>query len=169
MKAALRESVNRILSISVVHEFLSQQDAEVIDVVEVARNILDLVIENMLEPDFNIQTVFNGQKMVLPSDKAISLALAINELIQNSIEHGFVGRSEGVIGVDISSSKDAFQVDIWDNGIGLPAGFDQQETNSLGLQIIRTLVENDLGGSFRLVSKNGTKASIVVPRSAEGG
>jgi len=169
VKAALRESVNRILSISVVHEFLSQQDAEVIDVAEVARNILDLVIENMLEPDFNIQTVFNGQKMVLPSDKAISLALAINELIQNSIEHGFVGRSEGVIGVDISSSKDAFQVDIWDNGIGLPAGFDQQEPNSLGLQIIRTLVENALGGSFRLVSKNGTKASIVVPRSAEGG
>jgi two-component sensor histidine kinase len=152
-----------------VHEFLSQQDAEFIDVAEVARNILDLVIENMLEPDFNIQTVFNGQKMVLPSDQAISLALAINELIQNSIEHGFVGRREGVIGVDIVALKDAFQVDIWDNGIGLPAGFGQQETNSLGLQIIRTLVEHDLGGSFRLVSKNGTRASIIVPRSAEGG
>lgn len=169
VKAALRESVNRILSISVVHEFLSQQDAEFIDVAEVARNILDLVIENMLEPDFNIQTVFNGQRMVLPSDQAISLALAINELIQNSIEHGFVGRREGVIGVDIVPLRDAFQVDIWDNGIGLPADFGQRETNSLGLQIIKTLVENDLGGTFRLSSKNGTRASIIVPRSAEGG
>ena len=134
-----------------------------------AKNILDLVIENMLEPDFNIQTVFNGQKMVLPSDQAISLALAINELIQNSIEHGFVGRREGVIGVDIVTLRDAYQVDIWDNGIGLPPNFNQKGSSSLGLQIVRTLIENDLGGSFRLFSKNGTHASIIVPRSAEGG
>lgn len=169
VKAALRESVNRILSISVVHEFLSQQDAEFIDVSEVAKNILDLVIENMLEPDFNVQTVFNGQRMVLPSDKAISLALAINELIQNSIEHGFVGRREGVIGVEIVTLKDAYQIDIWDNGIGLPPDFGQKESNSLGLQIIKTLVENDLGGTFRLQSRNGTRASIIVPCSTEGG
>jgi Signal transduction histidine kinase len=169
VKAALRESVNRILSISVVHEFLSQQDAEFIDVAEVAKNILDLVIESMLEPDFNVQTVFNGQKMVLPSDQAISLALAINELIQNSIEHGFTGRREGVIGVDIVTLKDTYQIDIWDNGIGLPPDFGQHESNSLGLQIIRTLVEHDLGGTFRLSSRNGTRASIIVPRSVEGG
>ncbi len=169
VKAALRESVNRILSISVVHEFLSQQDAEFIDVAEVAKNILDLVIENMLEPDFNVQTVFNGQRLVLPSDQAISLALAINELIQNSIEHGFVGRREGVIGVEIVALKDAYQIDIWDNGIGLPPDFGQKESNSLGLQIITTLVENDLGGTFRLHSRNGTRASIIVPCSTEGG
>ncbi len=169
VKAALRESVNRILSISVVHEFLSQQDAEVIDVAEVARNILDQVIENMVEPDFNIKTLFNGQQMVLPSDQAISLALAINELIQNSIEHGFTGRREGVIGVDIAASQDAYRVEIWDDGVGLPADFGQRESNSLGLQIIRTLVEHDLGGTFRLESRGGTRATITVPRTAEGG
>lgn len=169
VKAALRESVNRILSISVVHEFLSQQDAEYIDVAEVAKNILDLVIENMLEPDFNIQTVFNGEKMVLPSDQAISLALAINELIQNSIEHGFVGRREGVIGVDIITRPHAFQIDIWDDGVGLPPDFSARSSNSLGLQIISTLIENDLAGKFRLTSNKGTHASIIVPRSAEGG
>jgi two-component sensor histidine kinase/PAS domain-containing protein len=167
VKAALRESVNRILSISVVHEFLSQQDAEYIDVAEVAKNILDLVIQNMLEPDFNIQTVFNGQKIVLPSDQAISLALAINELIQNSIEHGFVGRREGVIGVDMAILKDDYQIEIWDNGIGLPPDFQQRGSSSLGLQIIRTLIEHDLGGSFRLYSEGGTHACIIVPRGKE--
>lgn len=169
VKAALRESVNRILSISIVHEFLSQQDAEYIDVAEVAKNILDLVIQNMLEPDFNIQTVFNGEKIVLPSDQAISLALGINELIQNSIEHGFVGRREGVIGVDMAITKDAYQIDIWDNGVGLPPDFSQRGSSSLGLQIIRTLIEHDLGGTFRLYSEDGTHACITVPRSKEGG
>lgn len=169
VKAALRESVNRILSISVVHEFLSQQDAEFIDVAEVARNILDMVIQNMLEPDFNLQTIFNGNTVILASEKASSLALVINELIQNSIEHGFIGRREGMIGVDIATLEKTYQVDIYDNGIGLPDGFSPQNSNSLGLQIVRTLIEDDLGGSFQLYANNGTHACITIPREVEGG
>ncbi|VBB05829.1 histidine kinase [Lucifera butyrica] len=169
VKAALRESVNRILSISVVHEFLSQQDREYIDVAEVAKNILDMVIQNMLEPDFNLQTVFNGQTVILPSDQASSLALVINELIQNSVEHGFVGRREGVIGVDIRLMQEAYQIEIYDDGIGLPPEFHSQSSSSLGLQIVRTLIESDLGGKFSLYSNGGTHACITVPRIAEGG
>ncbi|MHC1745570.1 MAG: histidine kinase N-terminal domain-containing protein [Negativicutes bacterium] len=169
VKAALKESVNRILSISVVHEFLSQQDAEFIDVAEVAKNILDLVIQNMLEPDFNIQTVFNGETIILPSEQATSLALVINELIQNSIEHGFVGRHEGVIGIDIIQDDKNYRIDIYDNGIGLPEGFSPQSASgSLGLQIVRTLVETDLGGSFQLYSQGGTRACITIPRKKKG-
>ncbi len=168
VKAALRESVNRILSISVVHEFLSQQDREFIDVAEVTKNILDLVIQNMLEPDFNIETVLNGQTVILPSEQASSLALVINELIQNSIEHGFVGRKEGLIGVDITTTPESYQIDIYDNGIGLPEDFSLQNTSSLGLQIVRTLIENDLGGEFRLFSRAGTHAFVTIPRQMEG-
>ncbi|MGL5513157.1 MAG: sensor histidine kinase, partial [Sporomusa sp.] len=168
VKAALRESINRILSISVVHEFLSQQDREFIDVAEVTKNILDSVIQNMLEPDFNIETVLNGQTVILPSEQASSLALVINELIQNSIEHGFVGRKEGLIGVDITTTSEGYQVDIYDNGIGLPANFCLDNTSSLGLQIVRTLIENDLGGKFCLFSRTGTHAFITIPKMTEG-
>lgn len=169
VKAALRESVNRILSISVVHEFLSQQDAEFIDVAEVAKNILDLVIQNMLEPDFNLQTVFNGQTVILPSEQATSLALVINELIQNSIEHGFVGRKEGIIGLDIRNNPDNYEIEIYDDGIGIPPDFKPQSSSSLGLHIVRTLIESDVGGTFKLYSDNGTHASIAIPRTPEGG
>lgn len=169
VKAALRESVNRILSISVVHEFLSQQDAEIIDVAEVAKNILKLVVENMLDPGFQIETKFRGQKLILPSEQATSLALVINELIQNAIEHGFVGRRKGVIGMDMAVTRDTYRLEIWDNGVGLPAGFTPQGSASLGLQIIRTLIEEDLGGQFQLFSQEGTHACITVPRNKEGG
>ena len=168
VKAALRESVNRILSISVVHEFLSQQDRGFIDVAEVTKNILDLVIQNMLEPNFNIETVLNGETVILPSEQASSLALVINELIQNAIEHGFVGRKEGLIGVDIATTPENYQIDIYDDGIGLPTDFSLENTNSLGLQIVRTLIENDLGGKFRLFSRSGTHAFITIPRLTEG-
>jgi two-component sensor histidine kinase len=169
VKAALRESVNRILSISIVHEFLSQQDAECIDVAEVAKNILDLVIQNMLEPEFNLQTIFNGETIILPSEKASSLALVINELIQNSIEHGFPGRREGIIGVDIATLADSYRITIYDNGVGLPAAFNPGVSKSLGLQIVRTLIENDLGGIFTLYSKQGTHACITIPKLEEEG
>lgn len=169
VKAALKESVNRISSISVVHEFLSQQDAEFIDVAEVTKNILELVIQNMLEPDFNLQTNFNGQTVILPSEQASSLALVINELIQNSIEHGFVGRREGLIGVEIATLDDVYKIEIYDNGIGMPPDFNPQMSNSLGLQIVRTLIESDVGGSFELYNDQGTHACIIIPRKVEGG
>ncbi len=169
VKAALKESVNRILSISVVHEFLSQQDAEVIDVMEVAKNILDLVMQNMLEPGFKLHTVFKGETVILPSEQASNLALVINELIQNSIEHAFPGRREGTIGVDVEVEEKRYCIKIYDDGIGLPEDFSLQRSNSLGLQIVRTLVESDLGGNFELRGQNGAMACITISRSNEGG
>ena len=169
VKAALKESVNRILSISVVHEFLSQQDAEIIDVVEVAKNILDLVMQNMLEPGFVLKTKFKGETIILPSEQASSLALVVNELIQNSIEHGFVGYKEGLIGLEISCLDAEYVIDLYDNGLGIPENFNHQASKSLGLQIVRTLIEDDLGGTFELYNQEGTHAKIKIPRIVEGG
>ncbi len=97
------------------------------------------------------------------------MALAINELIQNSIEHGFVGRREGIIGIDIRSLANSYQVEIFDNGIGLPPGFDAHLLKSLGIQIVTTLIESDLSGKFELISDGGTRAIITIPRIIEGG
>ena len=169
VRAALKESVNRILCISLVHEFLSQQDEEVINVAEVARNIFDLVIESMVEPGFAIKKVFEAEPVVLPSEKASSLALMVNELVQNAIEHGFVGRQSGMIGLKLSVATDeAYRLEIFDDGIGLPPNFDRTKTKSLGIQIVRTLVETDLGGTFELFSSNGTHAVITIPRDTKG-
>lgn len=169
VKVALEESINRILSISVVHEFLSQQGEDFIDVAEVAQNIFDLVVKNMLDPGFNLKTKLSTETVILPSEKACSLALVINELILNSLEHGFVGYKEGTIGIEIVNKEDSYLITIYDNGAGLPEDFDLQKTKSLGLQIVRTLVEEDLGGKFKLKSANGTYASITIPMDKERG
>lgn len=167
VKAALKESVNRILSISVVHEFLSQQDAEYINVVEVTKNILDLISQNMLDPEFKLETCFTGPNIILPSAQASNLALIVNELILNSIEHAFVGKPKGIIGLDIKKTEDEYFLDLFDDGDGLPENFDARHSRSLGLQIVRTLVEDDMGGTFGLYSENGTHAKITIPRSIE--
>lgn len=167
VKAALQESVNRILSISVVHEFLSQQDGEHIDVVEVTKNILQLVTQNMVDEDFSLTTRFSGGGLILPSRQASNLALIVNELVLNSLEHGFSGRDTGLIGLDIHRDAAGCMLDLFDDGIGLPADFDIKKTKSLGLQIVRTLVEDDMGGTFCMQNAGGTHAVIKLPFQEE--
>jgi len=169
VKDALAESINRILSIAVVHEFLSQQDSESINIREVTKNILDLVIQNMLEPGFNIQTVLNGKDILLPSEQAVSVALVINELVANAVEHGFKGRQEGSITVDMLEREQGYYIEVRDDGIGLPTDFSITSTRSLGLQIVQTLVKDDLGGELSIISRFGTTAAITMPKVRKGG
>lgn len=165
VKEALSESVNRIMSISVVHEFLSQQGFEKIDVKKVTHNILDLLQPMMLPRDFALERRFTGGEAVLPPVQGTNLALVINELLLNAMEHGFEGRTHGTIGLDIENTADGFMIDIYDDGAGLPEAFDVRKTKSLGMQIVRTLVEGDLGGELRLESDGmGTHARLVLPK-----
>ena len=168
VKAALKESVSRILSTSAVHEFLSQQEGESIDLATIAQNIFTFAKYSMVRPDFYLQAEYCGQKLLLPSDVATSLALIINELTLNAIEHGFRGRHKGSIRLSLAALPMNWQLDFTDDGLGLPPNFSAANTNSLGLSIIRTLVENDLGGSFSLSTGDfpagNTLARIVWPR-----
>lgn len=163
VRDALQESVNRILSISVAHEFLSQQGDEKIDVVEVTKNILNLVQQNMLDSNFILSTKFEGSTIILPSKHASNIALIINELILNAIEHGFEGRNKGLIGLKVNQSVDSYIIELYDDGAGLPPGFDRTKLKSLGLQIISAMVEGDWGGRFELYSDHGTHAKITIP------
>ena len=168
VKEALTESINRITSISVVHEFLSQQGFEAIDVQKITNNILDLLQPMMLPSDFVLERKITGTAAILPPVQGTNLALVINELLLNAMEHGFEGRKSGVIGLDIEETPEGFLIDIHDDGAGLPPSFDLRKTKSLGLQIVRTLVEGDLGGEFHLESdEDGTHARLMIPRGSD--
>lgn len=170
VREALKESVNRILSISVVHEYLSQQDGEHIDVVEITKNILKQVAKNMVSPDFTLETRFDGPDLVLPSKQAGNIAVCINELILNTLKHAFKGRSHGLIGLSIEENDDSYSLDIYDDGVGIPGNVDINKSRSLGLQIVRTFVEEDMGGSFELCTdENGTHGRITIPKNMDDG
>lgn len=171
VKAALQESVNRVLSISVVHEFLSQQGEEDIDVQEVLKEIFELVARNMADSEFVLRTEFSGPRVILPSKYASSLALVLNELVINAMEHAFTDRKSGTIGLKVIDKGDSYCLDFYDDGIGLPLDFDMKKIrSSLGLSIVRTLVKGDLEGTFELVNDSrgmdyGTHALIHIKKS----
>ena len=178
-KEALKEGVNRILSISIIHEFLSQQDDEIIDVMRVAKSIMDSVCQSMLDKDFGLFTDFKGPEIKLPSKNASKLSLVINEMILNAIEHGFENRFTGVIVFETAETDTEYVISICDDGNGLPEDFDLEAVrSSLGLYIVNTIVTEEMGGKFELIdrkvefSKNGhqchgTRAKITIPKEIQ--
>ncbi|MBI4493056.1 MAG: sensor histidine kinase [Chloroflexi bacterium] len=160
----LHQSISRILSIAVVHEFLSQDEASMINIHEVSNRILSEVTHGILDPDKRISLRLEGPKnFCLPAQQATSCALIINELLQNAVEHGYRDLSEGIINVRLFEDRESMRIEIQDDGRGLPEGF-QLAQGGLGLQIVQTLVREDLKGQFDLKNGRGVHAVISFPR-----
>lgn len=164
-KSVLKDCVGRVNSIAIVHEYLSQQDSGLIDVDKVAKGIYNAIVFSMLRPDFKLETDFKTIEVQLPSEKATSIALILNEMLLNAIEHGFEGRNAGRLEVSFTKNADQYELAIKDDGQGLPEGVDVFKSKSLGLRIIKTMAESDLRGSFSLTSKpgEGTLALVTLP------
>ena len=165
----LKQTVSRILSVAVVHEFLSKDESSIINIHEVSNRILQEVTHGTLDPTKRITLSLEGAKQfLLPAQQATSCALIINELLQNAVEHGYDGRTEGAITVRLLQTDDSMSVEIEDDGRGLPPGFDPQR-GGLGLQIVRTLVREDLKGQLQLENGRGVKAVVSFPRWSPAG
>ncbi len=164
----LKQSINRILSIALVHEFLSKEespeDTNFISIREVTQRILSEVTQGILDPVKSIHISLDGDDFSLPPQQATSCALVINELLQNAVEHGFEVKNEGSIQVTLRAETDHMVIEVADNGQGLPPGFDIERDGSLGLQIVQTLVREDLKGRFALQNTNGVHARVSFPR-----
>lgn len=161
----LAETINRILSIAAVHETLSEQGLRVVDVKNVLERVVRSIEETMLTTGQSIIITVSGDCLVLPSREATSLALATSELVQNAMKHAFTGRVIGKILVQLQYSAGECAVIVDDDGVGNLRT--QVASRGLGLQIVETLVNDDLKGRFELItSPAGTKAIIRFPSLA---
>ncbi|MCP4536050.1 MAG: GAF domain-containing protein [Chloroflexi bacterium] len=166
-KEALRESISRILSIAAAHEVLSDKGFRLADVKQVLQHVAHNAAQNRLYPRTSLDMQVQGDEITLPSRQATALALAVNELIQNALKHGFVDREEGRITITLRQHAAEFEVEVQDDGVGLLS--DEPPLRGLGLQIIDTLVNKDLGGQLKVeLGKGGTCATIVVPGQSGG-
>lgn len=169
-KGALGEAVNRILSIAVIHEFLSEQDTRVINIREVAQRIIQQMEQGVLDPERRISLKLSGPNIFLPARQATSCALVINELLQNALEHGYDAREGGgTIALTFQDHGDAVGLVVHDDGRGLPPDFSLERVDSLGLRIVQMLVTQDLKGQIDLQSDHGVSATVRFPKIPLGG
>jgi len=159
---ALSDSIARIMSIALVHETLSQGEIGMVDLGRLVGKISKLPESDSLERPM-ITLDVSGSPVFIPSREATSLAMVINELVQNSIQHGFKERDRGRLAIKVEKMDGEVSVIIQDDGPGLPKDFSPHRDGNLGLTIVRTLVKDELKGQFEIESSKGTHAKVTFP------
>ncbi|NPV71335.1 MAG: histidine kinase [Firmicutes bacterium] len=167
VKKAFADSINRIMSTAIVHEVLSREGLEMINVKEVAQEIAQMLKSTMIEPDRNIVTNISGDEIVLTSKQATSVGLIINELVHNAIDHAFGERKEGSINIVFRDSASIVSIEVHDDGWGFPEHFSIRKSRGLGLSIVHALVEEDLKGMIRFSNVSGAHIHITFPKTVE--
>ncbi len=167
-RSALTEAVRRVASIALVHEFLSGSVDEEVDVDEVVRRLLPVLVDATSTSAGNVRVDVGGRFGVLPAALAMPLVMVLTELIQNSVEHGFGDGRTGRIEVNARRSLRELAISVSDDGEGIADDFDVERSGHLGLQIVQTLVQIDLGGEVEFTNADGGGAlvRVIVPLAA---
>lgn len=149
MEEALGDSLSRILSISAVHDLLGREDLDHVGLCTLAGTLIQHQRETLMLPDRRIEFQVRGDDVHLHTAQATQIALILNELIQNAVDHGFKNTLEGEVHVTVEQND--LEVSVWvsNNGDLLPAQFDPTSHGGLGLQIVDSLCRS-LGGKFKI-------------------
>ena len=160
-KEVLGQAMRRVAAIAVVHDTLSTGLSQIVDFDVVFERVVGLAAEVASLHNTTVHPYQEGSFGELPSEYATPLALALTEIVTNAVEHGLAGR-EGEVIVRADRNDVRLAVEVIDTGTGLPGG---HLGDGLGTQIVRTLVEGELGGSITWGpdERGGTRVSIEVP------
>ncbi len=127
-----------------------------------AQSVARSVAQNMSAGERGIEVVAESAEASMPSQPATALALIINELVQNAVEHAFHGEP-GLVKINIEGDGEYLTLEVRDSGFGLPPSFKPALDGNLGLDLVRTLAQDDLHGEFRMTSNGGTTATVRIP------
>jgi two-component sensor histidine kinase len=164
----LVESVDRIQGIAATHDLLSKSELGRAPIDEIARKIAGIVQGNLVPPQLRLQFAIRAAPIQLPTEQATGFAIILNELISNAIEHGFEGCERGEIRISGTRHGDMVTVRVADNGVGLPPEFSLHKAESLGLQLVRGLVQSELHGAVEMFELFGAP-DIADPDTAAAG
>jgi two-component sensor histidine kinase len=154
-RAAIESMVLRVRSMAMVHERLCQMPGLAsLSLAGYLRDIFEGAIASYSIQPGQIRFDLDAEDILLNLDRAIPFGLLANELISNSLKHGFPAGRKGTISVSIHRMAGAVRMVVQDNGIGLPMNFDAGSCKSMGLKLVESLA-HQLGGALLFTSQQG--------------
>jgi PAS domain S-box-containing protein len=165
-RSLFAESQNRIRSMALVHEKLYRsQDLSRINFYEYTTSLAQLLFRSYGVNTNLIKLEMEGAPVYLSIESAVPCGLIVNELLSNCLKHAFPDKRTGTISIKISNDPMGHIVLIVsDDGVGLPHGFNFEKSETLGLQLVRTLVKQ-LNSAISVRSDHGTRYELVIPRA----
>jgi two-component sensor histidine kinase len=166
-RKSLLDSIGRVKSIAAVHQMLSADRIEAVEVRRLAERIGEIIGRDLVRGGRALRVEVRGPEVWLGSKQATALALVLSELLHNALEHAFPD-GRGRVAVELGQEGSEVWVRVRDDGVGLPEGFSVERHAQLGLRIVRDLVSRDLRGTFSLRSCGGTVAEVRFQLPGEG-
>lgn len=167
MRELFSQSESRVYSIALVHEKLYQsENLSRIEYGEYLSMMGDYVLSSRQVKAGTIALDIHARGIYLSIDKAVPLSLITNELMTNSLKHAFPNGMKGTITIRVEKKGNTIIYRFADDGIGFPPDIDYQNTTSLGMQLVTSLV-NQLLGTITLTVEKGTTFEIVFPVDPE--
>jgi PAS domain S-box-containing protein len=158
---AMRESMERVQAIALVHDLLSQhEDVQTVDTRAVLERLVPMVLRSSGLSLSDVEVSLDVPSLRLSSKKATTLALIVNELVSNAAKHAYRATRSGQLQVTLRQDAEDLVLDVRDSGPGLPDGFDIRQNANVGLEVARIMAERDLGGSLTLTNSNGVQAQV---------
>jgi two-component sensor histidine kinase/putative methionine-R-sulfoxide reductase with GAF domain len=149
-RKALEDSVHRILAIAAVHEVLTEQREEVVELRELLERLRAMLVQGLA---VGKEVHADLEPVSIAGNRATALALVFSELLQNALEHG--GDS---VQIELAQRNGEVVLSIADDGSGIEA-----DAAGTGLSIVQALVRDELQGRLELSSREGTRAEVFFP------
>ena len=161
-RTAFSESISRVLSIAATHEILAQNGVDDVDLLTMLQRIKSSIVDYSVVGGKEVRISIEGDLIMCNSDTATSIALVVNEVIQNSLKHAFKGREKGRICVEVCKASTYGNIAITDDGVGFDVS--QVRQGALGTRIVQSIVKDKLFGTLTTESgKGGTKVLFDFP------
>lgn len=161
-----KESQSRIFTMASVHEELYEsENFQKIDLGRFLNRIVpDLV--HLYSQSTMITYEVEAEEILVELNLAIPVGLIANEIVTNSIQHAFPNYQSGHIYISCRKENHTIELNISDNGIGIPATYNSDEPHSLGIQLIDTLVKQ-IHASYEIQNENGCSFHLLIPLQNE--
>ncbi len=156
-----KESQRRIRSMALIHERLYQSsDFSHIEFAQYLRNLATHLFHSYQVDASRIKLRIEAEEVHLNINTAIPCGLIVNELVSNALKHGFPENQSGELAIDLRrAAGNGYVLRVRDDGVGFPEGLDFRKTETLGMQIVSTLV-SQIDASIELASGRGTEFTI---------
>jgi PAS domain S-box-containing protein len=157
-----KEVQDRINSMALVHEKLHREDLTTVNLKECIEDFTKMLLASSQMHSGKISLRVDTEPVLVSIDFAVPFGLILNELLSNALKHAFPGERVGEIRISLHSMDEGnLELQVSDNGIGMPEDFDVRKPDTIGFQLVKLIAEHQLRGNVELKKRdNGTEVVI---------